>query len=165
MTAADVRAVLEVIEGSSIWVAVAGGWGVDALVGYQTRAHEDLDISIRCEDGARTLDVLARSGFTVDVDWRPVRVAVRDLEGRQVDVHPLRFRPDGSAVQAGLDRASYDYPADAWTTGTIGGSRFACITAGQQMKFHLGYPLQQKDLDDMAALAATGLIAEDAYAS
>ena len=34
--------------GTKIWID--GGWGVDALLGKQTRTHEDLDIAIEWKD-------------------------------------------------------------------------------------------------------------------
>jgi lincosamide nucleotidyltransferase A/C/D/E len=34
--------------GCSVWVA--GGWGVDALVGRQTRSHRDLDLALDADN-------------------------------------------------------------------------------------------------------------------
>ena len=158
MEASDVRFVLDQLERNGIWSGVAGGWGIDALVGHQSRSHDDLDLSVRFEHGETALDVLARSGYLVDVDWRPVRVAVRDRNGRQVDLHPLRFADDGSAEQASLGDTPYTYPADAWTTGTIDGRPVVCITAAMQGHFHCGYALQPKDRADLLTLEEAGLL-------
>jgi lincosamide nucleotidyltransferase A/C/D/E len=38
--------VLELFESEAIEVWIDGGWGVDALVGRQTRPHEDLDLVV-----------------------------------------------------------------------------------------------------------------------
>ncbi len=34
------------LEEAGVQVWVDGGWGVDALIGYQTREHDDLDLVI-----------------------------------------------------------------------------------------------------------------------
>jgi hypothetical protein len=44
--------------GCSVWVA--GGWGVDALVGRQTRLHRDLDLALDGRDETVALRVLQR---------------------------------------------------------------------------------------------------------
>jgi lincosamide nucleotidyltransferase A/C/D/E len=43
MEAGDVVRLLKLLEQEKIGVAVDGGWGTDALLGRQTRPHEDLD--------------------------------------------------------------------------------------------------------------------------
>src|SRR6266481_8512849 len=50
MNAADVISLYTDLEsmGTSVWVD--GGWGVDALLGEQTRPHKDLDIAIQQKD-------------------------------------------------------------------------------------------------------------------
>jgi hypothetical protein len=71
---------------------VAGGWGVDALVGQQTRLHRDLDLALDARDEPVALRALERRGYRVETDWRPVRVELI-AEGRGwVDVHPVVFR-------------------------------------------------------------------------
>jgi lincosamide nucleotidyltransferase A/C/D/E len=54
---------------------VGGGWGVDALLGEQTRPHRDLDISFDANDELRLVDALDRAGFSLTDDQRPVRPA------------------------------------------------------------------------------------------
>jgi lincosamide nucleotidyltransferase A/C/D/E len=50
MTADDVLEVIDALEGAGVSVWIDGGWGIDALVGEQTRPHDDLDVVIRIED-------------------------------------------------------------------------------------------------------------------
>jgi lincosamide nucleotidyltransferase A/C/D/E len=40
-------------ERSGIRIWIDGGWGVDALLGKQSRAHKDLDITIQQQDLAK----------------------------------------------------------------------------------------------------------------
>lgn len=42
----------------SVWLD--GGWAVDALLGTQTRLHDDLDLVARRQDTARIIDALGR---------------------------------------------------------------------------------------------------------
>jgi lincosamide nucleotidyltransferase A/C/D/E len=143
--------------GIDVWVG--GGWGVDALLGRETRPHDDLDVSIRAHDEAVVLDLLQSSGFEVVTDWRPVRVALRHPTIGEIDVHPLHFEPDGSAWLPDLDGGRFDFPVGGFTSGKILGRRVPCITARLQLQFHLGYPPTATDRADMEALAAGGLIA------
>src|SRR3954454_15121378 len=69
--------VLEVLERAECRSWVAGGWGVDALVGRQTREHRDLDLAIDGEQEASALAALRRLGYEVETDWRPAPGARR----------------------------------------------------------------------------------------
>ena len=46
MKAQDVIEFLELCEKNGIEIIIDGGWGVDALLGKQTRIHADLDIAL-----------------------------------------------------------------------------------------------------------------------
>lgn len=46
MQAADVQAVLAALDAAGVPTWLDGGWGIDALVGRQTRPHSDLDLVI-----------------------------------------------------------------------------------------------------------------------
>jgi lincosamide nucleotidyltransferase A/C/D/E len=50
---------------------VDGGWGVEALVGQQTRAHSDLDIVVPTEGLSVACAALKGAGFMVIRDWLP----------------------------------------------------------------------------------------------
>jgi hypothetical protein len=47
--------------GIDVWLN--GGWGVDALLGHQTREHEDLDITISSAQRAAYSSVMEAAGF------------------------------------------------------------------------------------------------------
>ena len=63
MTAADVIEILGWLDAASADVWLDGGWGVDALVGEQTREHRDLDLIVRDAHESRMREVLATHGF------------------------------------------------------------------------------------------------------
>lgn len=153
MTADDVLSVLAVLRraGAEIWIG--GGWGIDALVGEETRPHRDLDLMHREEQEPAVVAALAEAGFAETLDWRPVRFVVTHPDGRETDLHPLAFAPDGSAVQASLDpRRPFRYPASCFVTGTIQGATVPCLSAEQQVYFHQGYEPAAHDRHDMALL-------------
>jgi lincosamide nucleotidyltransferase A/C/D/E len=150
-TAADVVEIVSALAAVGVGARLGGGWGIDALVGRQTREHRDLDLAIDAEQLAAAEAALGALGFTVSTDWLPVRMELSQ-GGRHIDVHPLNYQPDGSAWQAGLEGTRFDYPADAWARGTVGGATVVCLSAARQRLFHSGYPPRQIDLHDLALL-------------
>jgi lincosamide nucleotidyltransferase A/C/D/E len=64
MISRDVLALYEQTNGAGITIWIDGGWGVDALLGKQTRAHEDLDIVIERKDVPAFRVLLERQGYT-----------------------------------------------------------------------------------------------------
>lgn len=56
----DVIEIVRLFESNAVDVWLAGGWGVDALLGEQPREHADIDVVNRLEPG--TMDIgFARS--------------------------------------------------------------------------------------------------------
>ncbi|HEX8508942.1 MAG TPA: lincomycin resistance protein LmrB [Propionibacteriaceae bacterium] len=150
-SAGDVEQILQCLGQADVDARVVGGWGVDALVSRQTREHRDLDLAVAATDLDAALAALADLGFFVTTDWLPVRVELSDAE-RHVDLHPLHYRPDGSAWQAGPDDVPYEYPAGAWTCGVIGSTRVSCVTPELQHEYHSGYLPRAVDRHDLALL-------------
>ena len=136
----------------SAWVA--GGWGVDAIVGQQTRPHGDLDLAVNADQWDRITALLDELGFVRTVDWFPVRIEMTAPDGRRVDLHPVCFAPDGSGVQSGLDGASFFYAADGFTAGVIDGVSVPCLSVRQQLSFREGYELRDVDRHDLPLLRA-----------
>ncbi|MEV1024888.1 amino acid transporter [Streptomyces sp. NPDC050264] len=153
MTADDVLVVLALLRraGADVWIG--GGWGIDALVGAETREHRDLDLMHRHEQEPAVLAALAGAGFVETLDWRPVRFVVTHADGRELDLHPLHFADDGSARQASFDpERPFGYPAHVFVTGTVAGEPVPCLSAEQQVRFHQGYEPADHDRHDMAQL-------------
>jgi Aminoglycoside-2''-adenylyltransferase len=74
MSLQEVLAVLDALASSDCRVWVAGGWGVDALFGRQTRAHRDLDLAVDARHMATAIQILEGRGYSVETDWWPVRI-------------------------------------------------------------------------------------------
>ncbi|MGI5507140.1 nucleotidyltransferase domain-containing protein [Lentzea sp. CA-135723] len=151
MTGEDVLEILNALDGFD--VHVGGGWGVDALLGRQTRPHADLDLLHREEQEPRILQALQRKGFVETLSWRPVRFVLTGPGPREIDLHPLRFADDGSAEQSSLTPGEpFRYPAACFVTGTILGTTVRCLSAAQQLHFHQGYQPRERDLHDLELL-------------
>lgn len=131
---------------------IAGGWGVDALVGRQTRPHRDLDLALAADREAAALEALGDLGYTIVTDWRPVRVEVGADGQRWVDLHPVVFDEYGNGRQAGLDGTSFLYPRECFVTGRIDGEPVGCLSVAQQLEFHSGYEPRDVDIADIALL-------------
>lgn len=156
MDPSEVHRVLDALDGAGCRVWVAGGWGVDALVGRQTRPHRDLDLALDATGEVAALGALAALGYVVETDWRPVRVELVAPGARWVDLHPVVFDAAGRGTQSGLDGVTFDYPVGCLVTGTIGGRAVGCLSVAQQVAFHTGYPPRAVDLADLALLAGPG---------
>ena len=52
ITAKDVIDLITLAESQGIEVFLDGGWGVDALLGEQTREHQDIDLFVRKKQAA-----------------------------------------------------------------------------------------------------------------
>ncbi len=148
----DVRPVLDALAERGVTFWVAGGWGVAALVGRQTREHRDLDLLVHDTDVAVTLELLAEMGYLPAADELPVRVELTAGEGRWVDVHPVRLDEEGNGVQAGPDGTTYDYPAVAFTIGRIRDRDVPCLSITRQREAHAGYPHREQDVHDLGQL-------------
>lgn len=156
MSAADALAVLSLLGAAGLDPWVDGGWGVDALLGTETRRHGDLDLVLPVDDVDAALHTLHDEGFALVRDLRPTAYAVGHPDGREVDLHPVVPRPDGGGEQdlsgdpalAGR-RFSYGPPVD----GSIAGTSVRCVDPVTQLAAHRGYPPRRIDLQDVRALA------------
>jgi lincosamide nucleotidyltransferase A/C/D/E len=93
-------------EGITAWVG--GGWGIDALVGEQTREHGDLDLVV----AQSTLDAARSALSTLGYEYAaavkpglPARVVLLDAHRLQIDLPPVVFDgwgTDGSRLATRL---------------------------------------------------------------
>ncbi len=154
MSPTDAVFVLDALAAAGVDACVGGGWGVDALIGRQTRDHDDLDLYLGFADFLTADRVLRDHGFSPATDWLPTRVQYEDRRARAVDVHPLHYRPDGTAVQTLPDGTTAEFPTgDLDAAGEICGRPVRCMAPGRQRKAHEGYAPTEKDLHDLALLA------------
>ena len=149
MTASDVIEIVRLLDQNRIDVWIDGGWGVDALLGEQTRTHRDLDIAIQHSDVARVRALLKARGYE-DVtrdDTRDCNFVLGDDLGHQIDVHSYAFDSTGNHVYG------VEYPAESLTgTGSVNGYPVRCISPEWMVKFHTGYEIDENDYRDVRAL-------------
>jgi lincosamide nucleotidyltransferase A/C/D/E len=155
MNEANVLAALDTLNQAGAKAWVAGGWGIDALLGERTRRHDDLDLAIRSEDQDRVIAALGRLGFELvqDDDWRPSRFGMADRSGRKIDIHLVVFDSSGRGTQVNLlGLPPFDYPPEGFVEGRIGGRTVPCLSPSLQARFHSGYQGTWKDQHDVRLL-------------
>jgi lincosamide nucleotidyltransferase A/C/D/E len=152
MTVDSAHRVLAKLDGAALWHAVAGGWGIDALLGRQTRPHGDLDLAVDASCVDAVLAALQDIGFAVRADQRPTRIDVARADGASIDLHPVHFNADGNGRQLLDDGSHYPYPPDGFTEGVIGGRTVRCLGIDLQISFHRGYEPGDNSYRDMHVL-------------
>lgn len=131
--------------GVNIWID--GGWGVDALLGEQTRPHSDLDIVIQQKDVPEVCAWLQAEGYSEIRRDNPWNFVMEDIEGHKIDFHVVIFDEQGDVIEG------IPYPDGSLTgTGTIDGCRVRCIAPEHMVQFHTGYELRESDVRDVSAL-------------
>jgi lincosamide nucleotidyltransferase A/C/D/E len=164
VTAERVLELLAALQAGGVDATLDGGWGVDALLGCETRPHEDLDLVVALGDVARIHAALGPLGFTLHEDHLPIRFVLR-RNGEQLDFHTVTFDAEGGGVQPQPGGGSFRYPPEGFVVGWVGGIRVPCISASVQVLCHLGYAPTQKDAGDVLRLCrAFGLPVPKAYA-
>ena len=158
--------------GVQLWVD--GGWGIDALVGWQTRSHKDFDAIVAFEDLPTLTRFLSGRAFALKEIWpenrwapcpellaligreRPAVEAatafvLEDGSGRELDFHVVRFDGYGHGMPAW--KGDFVFPPEAFAgLGVVGGTRVRCLSAETQMRTHTGYVLQESDVHDLRLL-------------
>jgi lincosamide nucleotidyltransferase A/C/D/E len=155
---------LAVLRASGVAATLDGGWGVDALLGRETRLHEDLDLVVALADVERIGAALTPQGFALHEDHLPVRFVLR-RDGEQIDFHTVSFDAEGGGVQPQPNGGSFRYPPEGFVSGQVLGEEVPCISAAVQVLCHLGYEPTAKDAQDVLHLcSAFALPVPRAYA-
>ena len=155
MPAARAVETLDRLSAAGVEAVVVGGWGVDALVGEQSRVHRDLDLFLARRDMGAAVEALSRLGYEEwfrepspdpfgDHDLAGEVIVLRDPALRVVDLHPVRLE-DGLEI----------------TQGTIGARRVLCLTAEQQV--HLQGKSQTRSRRDRRVTRKNIETAEEAH--
>jgi len=171
MHAEDVLELYTLLLEDHVQIWLDGGWGIDALVGQQTRPHKDLDAFVAFDDLPALAETLYRRGFRLKEIWSenrwrgcdvhvpligtgefPGQVATAfvlvDTVGRELDFHVMDVDEHGSGVPAW--DCDLTFPPDALQgQGVIAGVPVRCLTAAMHLQTHRGYELQEKDKQDL----------------
>lgn len=150
-------------QGIKVWLT--GGWGIDALLGEQTRPHKDLDVIVLVDDVARLRELMGRDEYVLKELWSENRWVVdaqgtetatafvlHDSQGRELDVHAMRLDDRGDGVPAweaeGFALTRHDLAGE----GVIGGVPVRCLSPEMQVRCHTGYELPDEQLRDLEVL-------------
>jgi lincosamide nucleotidyltransferase A/C/D/E len=162
MSAVRAREIYQLLTGQGIRCWVVGGWGIDALLGRESRAHKDLDVLLVSCEHLGAWQLLHRAGFLLAYRWEenedvvwdgaggitlPTAYVLSDREESQIDVHVLG---DDLSPMWITDRALIVGALEA--SGTIDGLTVACMSAPMQRIAHTGYVLPQEQRRDLQLL-------------
>jgi lincosamide nucleotidyltransferase A/C/D/E len=149
MTVKDVLEIIDLFAFYKVDLWIDGGWGVDALLGKQTRDHADLDIAMHHMAVPLIRRLLTEKGYA-DVprdDTRDCNFVMGDDLGHLVDFHTFTYDDQG-ILTFGLP-----YPLESLTgTGFIENLPVRCISPEWMVKFHTGYAVDENDYHDVKAL-------------
>jgi lincosamide nucleotidyltransferase A/C/D/E len=152
MSPASVVALLGATAAEGVPVCVGGGWGIDALLGEQTREHGDLDLWAPAAGLEGLLTALGRSGIDRILVWgddRPWNFVLHDGGTLRVDLH--LYEPlDGTTLHYGSVTKPVTFPAGALAGhGVIAGTDVVCEAPEWSLRWHLGYPPRDVDRHDV----------------
>ena len=155
MTSSSLVELLRLFESNTILVWLDGGWGVDALLQTQTRAHKDVDIIVSVSDVPKLQEILGMKGFSVQEGEPPNSFVLANGVGLEVDVHAVKFDDDGNGVYQMQNGEDWIYPAEGFSgRGTIRGMSVKCLSPIVQVLCHAhGYIPGENDFCDMELLA------------
>ena len=149
----------------NIQVWVSGGWGIDALLGRQTRPHKDLDVIMLLRDVTGLQALLGRDGFMLKQVWEEnlwaagehgeqllTAFVLRDALDREIDAHALVLDELGFGIPAWDSEGRIFTPDDLSGEGRIGGKVVRCLSAPCQLACHTGYTLPEAQVRDLQLL-------------
>lgn len=150
ITKTDVIEIITYAEDNEMDIWLDGGWGVDALLGEETRSHNDVDLFVEERNVKKFIKILKEKRFIeVIEDYTTADHTVwKDDKDRIVDLHVFEFNERGDIV---FERESY--PSSVFSgIGKIGDKVIKCIDAENQVLFHLGYEHDENDVHDVRLL-------------
>ncbi len=152
MTLEAVADVLAALDAGGVDYWVDGGWGVDALLGRQTREHRDLDLGVWLDDVPTIETLLPQFRRESEEEW-PGFLLLRDERGGVVDLLLVQPSGAGGLLQqlAGGRRLRYD-ETETRASGHIGGRRVRCASVALQLERHDHPDVTDQDRLDIEAL-------------
>lgn len=145
----DVVDLYNLLDKNGIRIHIDGGWGIDALLGKQTRPHNDLDIAVQHKDVPKLRKLLKERGYEEirKESAKDYNFVLGDDKGHEVDVHIYTFDSEGNNIYG------IEYPAASLTgTGTINGQTVRCIGLEWVLKFHENFEPNDNDIKDIKTL-------------
>ena len=154
MTASALIELLAWIDGAGIDVWLDGGWGVDALLETQSRAHKDVDLIAALTDVESLTRLLTERGYHVKEGGRAENFVLANDAGREVDVHVVGFDAEGNGIYRMENGDVWVFPAQGFGgRGRVQSVEVRCLSPEVAVACHAsGYTPQEKDFADMELL-------------
>lgn len=151
----DAVAIVDAMAAVGVDVCLSGGWSVDALLGRQTRPHQDLDLWLPAGQFVRAVPVFAELGIDRLFPWgdeRPWNFVLHDGASRRVDLHMYEPVGEGMFHYGARDGGDRLPLAALAGEGTIDGWPVRCEDPAWCVRFHTGYPPRPEDRNDVPLL-------------
>ena len=146
----DAKQIIRLAMDEEIKIFLDGGWGVDALVGHETRKHNDIDIFVERKDYYKFIQIIKDNGFyEKKTEYTTANHTVwEDVKKRIIDLHCFEYAKNGEILYGG-DR----FPSETFSgTGKIEEIEVSCIEPYSQVTFHSGYDYDENDMHDVRLL-------------
>lgn len=148
MTCDDVIEVLAALDSAGVDYWVDGGWGIDALVGRQTRAHHDLDLGVRVDDAPMVETLLPQ--FRRESEEASF---LTDERGRAVDLLLVERSSTGELRQRLPGGRRFHYAeSETHAAGSICGRPVRCASVALQRERHSHPDATDQDRVDIEVL-------------
>ena len=131
--------IIDLLTDLNIRYWVEGGWGIDVLIGKQTREHQDVDIDFDATHEKELLKKLSEIGYQITIDQRPTRVELYHPNYGNIDIHPFEISESGSVKQANPEGGWFELASDWFTKSSYEGRMIPCVSIEGQRIFHSGY--------------------------
>lgn len=131
--------IVSALEKLGVTVILDGGWGIDALLGEQTRKHKDLDFLIEKKDLAKLKGYFAENNFKQTDNFNKWWHMSYENDQHIIDVHVIEIEKDGSAIYGPRGRDGFPEPGKfpAYSLhgkGIIAGLNVRCLSAEYRVK-------------------------------
>jgi lincosamide nucleotidyltransferase A/C/D/E len=162
VNAEDAVGIYQKLSANRIHLWLTGGWGINALIGQQSRPHKDLDVITLVDDAVAMREVLSRDGYRLKELWSENRSAIegngvetatafvlQDSDDHEIDVHAMRVDDRGRGLPAWEAEGLFFQRHDLAGEGIIEGFAVRCLGPEMQMLCHACYELpewQRRDL-------------------
>jgi lincosamide nucleotidyltransferase A/C/D/E len=143
------------LQAHGVAACVGGGWAVDALVGKQTRPHEDLDIWVDAADTEALFAAVVDQGLDRIYPWpgdRPWNFVLHDGESRRVDLHMYELLANGRLHYGSVTAPFVFTERDLSGRGQIAGIPVRCERPEFALQNRTGYKARDTDRHDVAVL-------------
>jgi lincosamide nucleotidyltransferase A/C/D/E len=161
MSSSEVLKIHEDLLALGVDIILDGGWGIDALLGEETRPHKDIDFLIEKQKVDTVIKYFSDLGYTLkrdpDVWWHFFLIK----DGKQIDIHVINVNDNGDGIYGPPERGNF-FPAESLRgIGSINGTSIRCLSTNYRINcltkaFGIvtkdGYIPTSKDIEDIKKL-------------